>query len=127
MEVLYQDLRKEGMLCWYAPESLMAGEKFPASITEAVQSREKVVVVLSSSSLASTWVEKEVELARQRESHGKREVLVPIRLDSAVLSATVVWAAGLRKRGIIRNFQNWQQPSTYQKLLKNLLSDLRKV
>lgn len=32
---LYRDLRKEGVLCWYAPESLKAGDKFPACITKA--------------------------------------------------------------------------------------------
>ena len=126
VDILYQDLRKEGVLCWYAPERLKAGEKFPASITEAVQSREKLLVVLSKNSLDSEWVEREVMLARQKESKGKREMLVPICLDSAVLNSAVDWAAAIRKRRNIRNFQNWQQPSRYQKMLKDLLNDLRR-
>lgn len=32
VEILYRDLRKAGVLCWYAPESLYAGEKFPHNI-----------------------------------------------------------------------------------------------
>ncbi len=126
VENLYQDLRKEGVLCWYAPESLKAGEKFPASITEAVQSREKLLVVLSKNSLSSEWVKREVTLARQKEGKGEKEVLVPIRLDSAVLNSTVDLAAAMRKRRNIRSFENWQQPSRYQKMLKDLLNDLRK-
>lgn len=126
VELLYQDLRKEGVFCWYAPESLKAGEKFPASITEAVQSREKVLVVLSASSLASKWVEKEVVLARQKEGKGNQEVLLPIRLDSAVLNSTVAWAVAIRKGRNIRGFQNWQQSSHYQKMFNDLLNDLRK-
>jgi hypothetical protein len=89
VEKLYKDLRKAGVFCWYAPESLKAGEKFPVRITEAVQSREKVLVVLSKASLKSDWVKKEVELARQKEGRGKREVLLPIRLDGAILNTTV--------------------------------------
>ena len=55
VENLYRDLRKAGVLCWYAPESLNAGEKFPAEITEAVQSREKLIVVLSKYSLGAIF------------------------------------------------------------------------
>ncbi|HEU5380020.1 MAG TPA: toll/interleukin-1 receptor domain-containing protein [Ktedonobacteraceae bacterium] len=126
VEILYQDLRKAGVLCWFAPESLKTGEKFPVSITEAVQRHEKVLVVLSQHSLKSDWVKKEVELARQRESGGKREVLLPIRLDGAVLNSDVGWAAAIRRKRNIRSFENWQQPSHYQRMFKALLNDLRK-
>lgn len=126
VENLYQDLRKEGVLCWYAPKSLKAGEKFPAYITEAVQSREKVLVVLSKDSLDSDWVKQEVMLARQKEGNGEREVLLPIRLDSTILNSTIDWATAIRKRRHIRSFENWQQPSRYQKMLNDLLNDLRK-
>ncbi len=111
VEILYRDLRKAGVLCWFASEDLNAGDKFPAEITEAVQSREKLLVVLSKSSLKSDWVRKEVQLARQKEGNGNREVLLPIRLDSAISSSTVDWAIAIRKRRHITDFQNWQQPS----------------
>ena len=127
VEILCQDLRKEGVLCWFAPESLNAGDKFPAEITEAVQSREKLIVVLSKNSLDSNRVKQEVMLARQREGNGKREVLVPICLDSAYFNSKIDWAATIRKRLNIRSFENWQQPSSrYQKMLDGLLNDLRK-
>lgn len=126
IENFYQDLRKEGVLCWYAPGSLKAGDKFPASITEAVQSREKLLVVLSKYSLDSDWVKQEVNLARQKEGKRKKEMLIPICLDSAIMSSTIDWAAAIRKRRHISSFENWQQPSRYQKMLKDLLNDLRK-
>ncbi len=126
VENLYRDLRKAGVLCWFAPESLKAGDKFPTEITEAVQSREKLIVVLSKNSLDSNWVEQEVILARQREGKGKREVLFPIRLDSAILHSAIEWAAPIRKRRHIRSFENWQHPPNYQKMLIGLLNDLRK-
>lgn len=126
VHILYQDLRNAGVLCWFAPESLETGEKFPASITAAVQSYQKVLVVISRHSLKSNWVKKEVELARQRERGGKREVLLPIRLDSAIQDTRVNWATFIRQQRNISSFENWQQPSRYQKMLKELLNDLRK-
>jgi hypothetical protein len=126
VDVLYRDLRKEGVPCWYAPESLRGGEKFPVAITEAVQSREKLLVVLSKNSLKSDWVETEVQIAREKEGGGKREVLLPIRLDSAILDSSIHWAAAIRKRRHIRSFESWRQPSNYQKMLKELLDDLHK-
>ncbi len=65
-------------------------------------------------------------LARQREGNGKREVLLPIHLDSTYKASKIDWAAALGKRLNIRSFENWQQPSRYQKMLDGLLNDLRK-
>jgi hypothetical protein len=126
VEILCQDLRKAGVLCWYAPESLKAGEKFLLEITEAVQSREKLIVVLSKYALNSDGVKQEVMLARQRESNGKREVLLPIRLDRTYLNSKIDWAVALRKRRHIRSFENWEYPAHYQKMLNELLEDLSK-
>lgn len=126
VEMLYRDLRKAGVLCWFAPEDLKAGDKFLQEITETVQSREKLLVVLSKNALKSDGVKQEVILARQREGKGKREVLFPIRLDSAILHSGIEWAAPIRKRRHIRSFENWQHPPNYQKMLIGLLNDLHK-
>lgn len=126
VKILCQDLRKAGILCWFAPENLNAGDKFTEEITQAVQSREKLLVVLSKNSLDSDWVEQEVILARQREGNGKKDVIVPICLDSAYLNSKIDWAVALRKRRHIRSFENWQQPSSYQEMLEGLLNDLLK-
>jgi hypothetical protein len=69
-------------------------------------------------------VRQEVVLARQREGNGTKEVLLPIRLDSAILTSIVDWAVAICKKRNIRNFENWHQPSRYQKMLKELLNDL---
>ena len=120
VEILCQDLRKAGVLCWFAPEDLNAGDKFPKEITEAVQSREKLLVVLSKSSIQSKWVGKEVNLALTKEGNGKREVLLPIRLDGDYLKSKIDWAVAIRKRRHISDFENWQDTPHYQKLLINL-------
>jgi TIR domain/Pentapeptide repeats (8 copies) len=126
VEILYRDLCKAGVLCWYADESLYTGEKFPASIAAAVQSRQKVLVVLSKYSLQSDWVRREVELAQQKEGNGKREVLMPIRLDNAISNTTVTWGTAIRKKCHISSFENWQQSPRYQKRFQDLLNALRR-
>lgn len=126
VKLLYRDLCKAGVFCWFAPDDLNAGDKFTEEITQAVQSREKLLVVLSKNSLDSNWVKQEVILARQREGNGKKDVIVPICLDSAYLNSKIDWAVALRKRRHIRNFENWQQPSSYQEMLERLLNDLLK-
>ena len=126
VEILYKDLSKEGVLCWYAPKSLNAGDKFRAHIMEAVQSREKVLVVLSKDSLKSDWVMREVELARHRERNEKT-VLLPIRLDNAILTTKVNWAVAIPNKLHIMSFKNWQHPPKYQKMLKDLLKALHKI
>lgn len=126
VDTLYRDLRNAGVLCWFAPESLKAGDKFQECITNAVQSQEKVLAVLSKHALTSKWVRKEVELARRREGNGKRNILVPIYLDSTALHSTVDWVEYLRKHRHMRSFENWQQPAHHRKPFDGLLNDLRR-
>ena len=127
---LHQDLRKEGVLCWYAPESLVAGDRFKKQLTEAVQSKEKMLVVLSRDSLESRYVKMEVELALHKEK-GAKSLLIPLRLDKAILNpsitAKVDWADAISDKRHILSFENWQQPSQlYHKQLELLLNALRK-
>jgi hypothetical protein len=65
-------------------------------------------------------------LTQQRKGKGKRELLMPIRLDSEILNTKIEWAVSIRKHITIRSFENWKQPSPYQKMLNDLLDDLRK-
>ena len=56
----------------------------PVIGNEAIRVHEKVLLVLSSKSIRSAWVEKEVETAFEREAREKKPVLFPIRLDGVV-------------------------------------------
>lgn len=125
VDILQRDLQKEGIRCWYAPVSLKAGDKFPERIADALQSHDKLLLVLSKHTLESGWVEKEVGLARQKERGGKREVLVPVRLDASIINKPD-WASFIKEKRHIANFENWVQPSTYQKAFRALLSALKK-
>lgn len=69
-------LRTRGMSVFFDRDSLVAGGKWSEQIREALEDSTAVVVLLSSSSRRSTWVESEVQVALER-----KKLIVPILLD----------------------------------------------
>ena len=83
---LHSRLREEGLKVWYSPEDIQAGKKLHEQIGEAIQQRDKLLLVLSKHSMNSEWVKTEIRKARKAEiKEGKRK-LFPIRLESFCLS-----------------------------------------
>ena len=83
--------------CWLATEDLKIGDKFRSRIQESIRVHDKLLLILSKPSLASPWVEDEVESALERERREHRLVLFPIRIDDAIMDTDVAWAAHLRQ------------------------------
>src|SRR5262249_44229411 len=110
-ERLHADLQAKGVRCWFAPEDLQIGEKFRQHIDTAIRVHDKLMLVLSAHSLASDWVESEVEAALDMEGREKRIVLFPIRLDDAVLESPVAWASHVITPA--RNILNNHVPAAY--------------
>ena len=124
-ERLYADLQGKGVRCWYAPEDLKIGEKIRVGIDESIRVHDKLLLVLSKNSVASDWVEKEVETAMEKERQQKRVVLFPIRLDDAVMKIETGWPADIRRSRNIGDFKKWKTHDTYQKAFERLLRDLK--
>ena len=122
---LHADLQDKGVRCWFAPEDLKIGDKFRVRIDEAIRTYKKLLLLLSEHSMASTWVENEVETAFEKEDEHKESVLFPIRLDAAVMESKTGWAAAIRRTRHIGNFSNWKNHDDYQKGLERLLRDLQ--
>ena len=122
---LYTDLQQEHVRCWFAPEDLKIGEKFRPRIDEAIRIYDKLLLILSESSIQSPWVEKEVETAfeKERKLPGKT-VLFPIRLDDAVMKTDQAWAADIRRTRHIGDFSNWKNHDDYKMAFERLLRDL---
>ena len=64
---LYADLQSNNVRCWFAPEDMRIGDKIRSRIDEAIRLHDKLLLVLSEYSVESTWVEKEVETAFEKE------------------------------------------------------------
>ncbi|HWZ98710.1 MAG TPA: toll/interleukin-1 receptor domain-containing protein [Candidatus Dormibacteraeota bacterium] len=122
---LHRDLQAEGVRCWFAPEDMKIGDPFRDRINEAVRLYDKLLLVLSESSIESPWVEDEVEAALEKERLQKHTVLFPIRLDDAVMSCSKAWAARVRRILHMGDFRKWKDHDEYQKAFARLMRDLK--
>ncbi|MFL6281912.1 MAG: toll/interleukin-1 receptor domain-containing protein [Pyrinomonadaceae bacterium] len=122
---LYVDLQNKRIKCWFAPEDLKIGDKISIQIDESIRVYEKLLIILSKHSLASGWVEKEVEAALEQERLENRVILFPVRLDNSVMKVGSGWAADIRRTRNIGDFRNWKQSEIYQKGFFKLLRDLK--
>jgi len=101
------------------------GAEIRQGIDEAIAVCDKLLIVLSEQSVASTWVEKEVETAFEKERKDKKTVLFPIRLDDTVMETDQAWAADIRRQRNIGDFTHWKDHDAYQKAFDRLLRDLK--
>jgi TIR domain/Pentapeptide repeats (8 copies) len=122
---LHADLQDKGVRCWFAPHDLPIGGKIWDAIDEAIRLRDKLLLILSKASIASEWVEDEVNKAYAEERSRKQVVLFPVRIDNAVISTAEPWAVKLRDQRNVGDFRQWRKPAEYQKSLERLLRDLK--
>jgi hypothetical protein len=124
-ERLHADLRDKGIACWFAPEDLKIGDRHQEVIEESIRRFDKMIIVLSETSINSRWVEREVNAAMEREDAGKQSVLFPIRIDETVMQAKQPWAAEIRRLRHIGDFRDWRNAPSYLKAFERLLRDLK--
>lgn len=122
---LHADLQANGVRCWFAPHDLPIGARIRVGIDEAIRLHDKLLLILSKHSVASEWVGDEVEAAIEKGQKQKREVLFPIRCDTAVMKAQSGWAAKVRRSHNIGDFCQWKEHDKYAEAFKRLLRDLR--
>jgi hypothetical protein len=122
---LHADLQDKGVRCWFAPHDMKIGAKILDTLDEAIRLRDKVLLVLSEGSIASDWVEDEVDKAFEEERQRGGTVLFPVRVDDAVFETKEAWAAHLRRSRHIGDFRAWKDHDAYQTALDRVLRDLR--
>jgi hypothetical protein len=101
------------------------GDRIRDRIDESIYMQNKLMLILSKHSIASQWIEQEVETALQKEREQGCDVLFPIRLDDTVMTVRTGWPALIKKTRHIGNFSTWEQTDEFQKSYKRLLNDLR--
>jgi uncharacterized protein YjbI with pentapeptide repeats len=121
---LYADLQNNGIRCFYAPENLPIGAKIRASIDESIRVCDQLILILSRHSVASQWVEQEVETALARERQQGTTILFPVRIDNTVMAIETGWPALIRNTRNIGDFRRWKTHDVYQKAFDRLLRDL---
>jgi len=124
-ERLYSDLQHKGVRCWFAPEDMKTGDRVRPRIDETIHVYDKLLLVLSRASVASPWVEQEVETAIRQESKRGTTILFPVRIDNAVMTLETGWPALIRNTRHIRDFRRWKTHGVYQPAFDRLLRDLK--
>ena len=119
---------------WLAAMDIKSGKKIHEQVEEAIKLHDKLLLVLSDSSMQSEWVVTEIYKARERERWEGRRVLFPIRLVNFELIKK--WKCFDADSGkdmarevreyYIPDFSGFDQPAIFRRRLKKLLVDLKK-
>jgi uncharacterized protein YjbI with pentapeptide repeats len=132
-DCLYADLQARGVRCWFAPHDIQGGRKIHEQIGEAIQVYDKLLLILSDSSMSSNWVRTEIANARGRETQQKGQMLFPISLvkfgrikDWKLFDAdTGIDSAREIREYFIPDFSNWQDGESYSRTFERLVRDLK--
>ena len=103
-ERLHADLQNKGVRCWFAPEDMKIGDRLRPRIDETIRVYDKLLLILSKTSVASQWVEQEVETALARERQQGMTVLFPVRIDNTVMTLETGWPALIRNTRTLATF-----------------------
>jgi uncharacterized protein YjbI with pentapeptide repeats len=130
---LYADLQAAGVRCWFAHHDMQSGKKVHEQIDAAIRVHERLLLILSPSSMASEWVKTEIAKARKRELKEHRQVLFPVRVvDFESIrdwecfdSDTGKDSAREIREYFIPDFSRWKQHDSYQHAFERLLRDLK--
>jgi uncharacterized protein YjbI with pentapeptide repeats len=131
---LHDRMQEAGLRTWFAPEDMRWGQKLHEQLDHAIQHFDKLLLVLTATSMHSPWVEFELRTALAREQREQRRVLFPLRLvDFAAIQA---WqcldadtgkdlAREIRAYYIPGDFSHWQDPAAFEAAFTRLLRDLK--
>ena len=108
----------------FASHDLQIGKKLLDDLNVAIRLRSKVILILSEAAIASDWVEDEVTIACEEEHLCKEKILLPIRLDNAVIETVEPWANKIRARNI-GDFTRWKEHDAYKVTFERVLSELK--
>jgi hypothetical protein len=130
---LHARMRAANMRVWYAPEDLKGGKKLHEQLFEAIQLHDKLLLVLSDSSILSEWVMTEIRKALAQEKKENRRKLFPIRLiDFETLQEWRRFNADAGKdlavevrEYFIPDFSNWKNHDSFEAAFARLQADLR--
>lgn len=89
-DAMCSTLEAGGVRCWMAPRDIMPGADWGGSIIDAIASSRVMVLVLSSSSNASSQVKREVERAVNKEV-----IVIPFRIEDVSLSKSLEYQLSL--------------------------------
>jgi hypothetical protein len=82
---LASDLESHGVRCWLDEAEIKVGESLIEKIRQGLDDVDYVAAVLSPSSIASPWVQRELDVAMNQEILGRRVKVLPIKYQECEL------------------------------------------
>ncbi len=127
---LYSSLIASGLRVWYPPEDMKGGKQILPQITEAIRVYDKLIIVLSESSMRSSWVAREIQWARKRETQTKSKILFPIAIvpfDSVRAWELLDLETGIDLASEIRSYYipDFSRAENFGRAVERLLNDLQ--
>jgi uncharacterized protein YjbI with pentapeptide repeats len=130
---LHSRMRDERLNVWFAPEDMKGGDKVRDQIDRAIHLQDRLLLVLSDTSMRSAWVEHELRTALRREQVEGRKVLFPIRV--APFEEVKAWECFDTDTGRdmarqvreyhIPDFSGWKDHDSFEAGFARLLRDLK--
>ncbi|MFC6570248.1 toll/interleukin-1 receptor domain-containing protein [Pseudomonas brassicacearum] len=111
---LANDLRQAGHSVWIDEAEINIGDSLIGKIREGLDEVDFVAAVLSEHSIGSVWVQRELEIASNREIEERRVVVLPLLVQKVALP-------GFLKGKFYADFTD---PSSYKPMLDLLLRAL---
>jgi len=111
---LAADLRKAGHAVWIDEAEINIGDSLVEKIRDGIDQVDFVAAILSSSSISSPWVIRELDIASNREMEERRVVVLPLMLEQVELP-------GFLKGKYYGDFTN---PSLYGEMFALLIRKL---
>ena len=82
VRTLAEHLRSYGIKVWLDEAEINIGDSLTEKIGKAIENMDYVGVVLSHNSINSEWVQRELQIALQKEIKGKKVVVLPILIET---------------------------------------------
>ena len=124
VERLNSDLQEAGVRCWLDSQEVRIGDSIVDTIDRGIQDQDRVLLVLSSASVSSSWVKHEVAKAFEIEVKRKQSILFPLRLDDSVFKSSEPLFSRLSTSKQVADFEDWNHDDKYRRAFSRLLREL---
>lgn len=118
---VYTDISRKGAKCWFAPKNMVFGSDIYDSVDLAIESYEKIILILSTSSSQSVWVEDEVKKGFAKEKTINKKIIIPILLTPKSDLVMNPWVKKIIDNRHFIDFKNWHDDNTYLQCLETLI------
>jgi hypothetical protein len=132
---LHDALQGKGIRCWLDEHQLLPGDRIYTEVDRGIRLWDKVLLCCSKESLASWWVENEIQIAFEKEQQLRKQrgqdvlALIPLNLDGYLFGDECKHglAAQIRAR-LAADFTGWETDNSkfeteFEKLVRALRAD----